>query len=482
MTEEELNEAIRAWTPRGGAEAGSDDLLQLTHQLTAAAKPTGWIQARDAMRHLYCYLGWLAARGEPLEPTTCFDSKLLAAHLNERYPKEPGRQVTREHASRALGHLAPGVGFSRRIPSERRLRGDGGAALEAASAQEPLSSAVEAVLSSYVPERLASDRWERVAELTREIVRRSAPTADVRARYLVRLVSYLAAWCDHTELPLRIDVVLSAGSIEDFLDWRSKARKPPELRGLATYSSYLHGLRESFDLPLDVPRRPYARLSAGAAYDAFEVKRFYKFAAALRDPGRRRFCRAALDLAFGAGARSFEGGLVRPCDVFTDERGVVVRLHAPETSSADRDAMDALPIEELYAASRVREVVALPEYAARLLAARDAAVAAGDTWLVGGSESKRRHRWKTVLRGRGVTTRVDVSSARAVRTWRVAWLTAIAESIGGYRVLRILMADTDIAALVDEQFAGEIAAEGVAADIQLDDDLVGGTELDEEAA
>lgn len=462
MTEEELRNAIQAWNPKGGVLAGEDDLTQQLRDLTVAADPEDWVQARTALRFGMRYFRWLVANGHSTDPGTCFERRLVAAHMADLYPRPETPEGTQRAASRSIGHLDPTVGFKQHLPkatfASLQPRQDKPALVFDA---EPLDDAVETVLARYVPGRLAADRWKLVAPLVRDVVRRSAPTSATRAEYLVRLVAYLAAWCDLKGLPLRADVVLAARSIEDFLDWRSRSKNPPKSRGLATYASYLHSLRELFGLPLDVSRREFEKASVGTAYDDFEVKRLFQYATAVRNAERRRSCRAALDLAFGVGAKAAEAGLVRPADVVEDRRGVVVRLHSPEMTRAGRADNTDMTLVDLYASCRVREVIALPAYAQALLADRDAAVAAGATWLIGGKPEGRRERWTRLLRGAPTTgIRIDISSPRAVRTWRLAWLRQTAEALGGFRALRALIADADIAACIDEHFAAELDAEG----------------------
>ena len=253
------------------------------------------------------------------------------------------------------------------------------------------------LLDGWVPSLLPVERWVRVEPVVFEALSGFRVATRARALDVARSVTYLAAWAESACRPLRVESVLSAVSIEEFLRVLVEGGAPDG--SLRTFASNLHAVREANGLPLDVARMAFEKPSMNDPYSQGEVDALFVSASRINDVERRRHAVWALDLVFGTGALPAEAALVRGTDI--TEEGARVVLAKP-----------------------VRAVPTLERYRGSLA---EAARLAGAGFVLGGSGVVRRNRFRQVL---GPTSLgeggVDVSWSRS----RVTWLVEVATTPG----------------------------------------------------
>lgn len=148
---------------------------------------------------------------------------------------------------------------------------------------------------------------------------------------------------------------------------------------------------------------------------------------------------------FGAGTGPGACGWLPPESIIEADGLVVVRGVLPERwddrLDHDEDQLaSALGFDTgAVPAERVRRVVALDSYAEALLAARQAAIAAGDRLLLGGTTSRRGGRFSQLMKPNAQSAwAVEVDSKRAQLTWLAEAITPLAARLGGVSALRKL--------------------------------------------
>lgn len=442
LTSEQLTERVATWWPAALTPApGPPAALAFARRVVLAAGPRVWTEARTCCNYVYDYAVHLEAQGELLDETVVFSRDRIEAY---RAQALGGKSNTSNAVCSYLRRMAPGVGFAGTLrKAGARTKKAGAAAAPTAGETESapddkmadpagdatpaaapvvLSAEVEAVFVNYVPEALDADLWKQVSPLVHGVVRAAAPDLPAAARDMVRAGAYLAGWVVRADRPLRRDVVLAGPTIEEFLTTFAKARVPSNSVG--SYASWLHGLRDANGIELVGGRRRWGRKEANEPYTDAELRRLLDRVDHIDTPRRRRYAHAAVRFVVHTGALGVEAGWATPDSIVEVAPGVVeVRLARPAADIYDDpDAAGALlglgskPLDRM----RRRSVTAHGAAATELLELKAAAVAADDTWLLGGSAnpSTRRCRTNMVLKpAKGVDVDFDLGRGRA--TWLV---------------------------------------------------------------
>ena len=300
-----------------------------------------------------------------------------------------------------------------------------------------LSEQVAAVLAEHRPALLDAGSWDVVAPFVREVVAHVQPSLVKRARDLMTSVGYISVWTLSEMRPLRVEVVLSAGAIEEFCEALLVGGR--SVRGVATMAANLHGLREAHGIALGgVVRRAYPAASAKAPYSSAELEEIWAQVQRIPQLKRRMFCTAAVSLLVGAGAAPGECGWATPGCVIESKGRVLVGLWSPESHEAS-----AADIDDATLATVERRWVELSgDWGGELLKAKGSACRRGERFLIGGSASRRIARLATLFAGNHGAWRVECDSGRA----RAAWLVEAAVS-GRYANVVELMAAANMVSL-----------------------------------
>jgi hypothetical protein len=397
---------IDAWP---GDAAVPDAVAGWVRGVVRRAVPRTRREARNVLRWCGEYAQW-RTRSQLALDDSAFGEAEVAKFVAVEYGLSP--KGTRDAVTSHLRRLAPDRGFT--PPSAPSAPGS----VEPA-APVSVPSEVLAAMDGWVPARLAESRWLEVSDCVRSAVLAARPQRPGRATDLLRAASYLAGWVAYKGRPVRTDVVFSAATIEAFIGvvvdvW--------PLSSVRTVAANLHHLRDAVGLPLDVERRRFSRDEVRVPYTVDEVNGMYRQAAAIPTARRRRHVGCGLDLLFGAGLTGADAGRARPEHVIVIDGRVRVQ-YSPG---------DDLGVSRLGLLPEVRDVVVLPGFADRLVVHRDAAVAAGEEFLLGGSGDRRDRRFSNLLAVNDSQFSVEVDAYRARLTWSV-------------RVARLLCAGGDFA-------------------------------------
>lgn len=440
---------LAGWWPQG---VRRDDAVAVVavpalKALVTAGEPRTAPQARQALSATWAFLAWRAARETAVDFST--PTALLSAALVDAYKADTGAgglgarpegsrsavssylyrlaspgglaAVHRDHGPRlaaraealsvqsaaaaaesaVVARLAPSVQLRLPMPATTPVDPVLGVLEVGWPHLDPL---VAAVVATVVPETLAPDIWERVAPLVRAAVARSNPQRPKRARAAVTVVGYLAAWVDGQRRPVRSDVVFAPETIAAFLRaWATGGES--SAASLGTYRTLL-GLVGAAVLPdvdfSGLPRFPRVRAKAGAT-DA-EVSLALAWADHRVKVHAKRHSRAAVVLARSCGADAGVAPWVRPADVSDD--GAWVDFHAPSDGAGERF---------------VRAGFVVPAWRDALRQVASAGAKAGDTYLIGGSSSRRSHRLSALVSGAPVAPPVTFTQLRN------AWMVDVVE-------------------------------------------------------
>lgn len=352
---------IRAWTPASGpSHHDHDAAVAWVRQVVEAARPRVVREAEQALRYAFTYATHVVAAGETLTVD------VLTPDRVNHYRDEvlTGARGTRDATTSYLKRLHPDIGLAgtTRKTSERDASSDP-ACDEPATATEELAPGVDEAIDAFAPTRIAAVRWEETSELCRSAVRRAAPSRPSRARDLCRSAAYLAAWAHANHRAMRSEVVFAGATIEQFVAVLDRGLPA---RSAATHASNLHALREALGLPLDVERRTFPTSDPKSPYSGAEIDRVFDQARRVPTRARRRHVSAAIHLVLGAGAT--------PADALTVEPD---HITSPAPGRVCVDFAD-------------RRVEVLADYADGLLTAAEQAREHGDTYLLGGTNSRRR--------------------------------------------------------------------------------------------
>lgn len=438
----EIAERIAAWSPPDHDPDGAQQAF--VRQVVAQAAPRTGSEARNTLSYCGAYVAWLTQAGHPLDAATAFGDELVGTYRAQLLAGRPKGSI--DAICSHLRRLAPGVGLggTTRRPGQEAPS----PALSEAEPEAVLRAEVAGTIASYKPTRVADDRWAAVAAVVRQAVAAACPERPQRAADLLRSCAYLAAWVDAERRPVRIDTVLDGATIEAFI--AVLARAGLVKRSLGTFSSNLHALREANGLPLRVEQLELGRDRAKAPYDSDEVDAIFRQAARVPSTARRRHAKAALALIFGAGVKPGLCGWLPPQSIIEQDGVVVVRSVRPERwddrLTYDEDQLAAaLGFEGAVRPERIRSVVALDSYAETLVAARDAALAAGDQLLLGGTSSRRNRRFSQLMKphGQGPWV-VEVDSKRAQLTWLAEAAAPLAAQLGDVTALRKLAGERSV--------------------------------------
>lgn len=430
---------IASWNGTGHADV---ELIEFIREAVQLAAPRSVAEARTCLSYCSKYAQWRRSTGRHLAYDTAFNRADIDEFLTDALPEDTKRG-TRDAMRSHLMRLSSGVGLAGTTRPQRPKP----ALTLVPSPCEPDDDGIAATIATWAPDRMAPEVWEQVADVVRHAVAAAGPERVGRAKDLMRAASYLAGWVAHQNRPLRPDVVFAAGTIEEFValiaaEWPN--------RSAATVASNLHALREGLGFPLDRPRLEFPRAQAKLPYTPDEVAALYARARLVPSSGRRRYVLSALDLVFGAGLTGATAGLVEPGWLLDTPAGLLLRVPAAAGPARRSPARQALDADIGATAPPLREVLVLDEHADRLTANRDRAVRAGDTYMLGGTTTRRSGRYSTLM-APSRTFSVSADATRARLTWALAIVRLVAAHAGGIDDLRRVVANGLVLDVFDEE-------------------------------
>lgn len=430
---------IARWDDAGPADV---ELIEFVQTAVRLAAPRSVAEARTCLNYCSKYARWQRSTGRHLAYDTAFNRADIDQFLAEALPEDTKRG-TRDAMRSHLLRLAPGVGLA----GTTRPQLPKATLTLVPSPADPDADEIAATIAAWAPDRVAPEVWEQVADVVRHAVVAAAPERVGRAKDLMRAAAYLAGWVAHQNRPLRPDVVFSAATIEGFValiaaEWPT--------RSAATVASNLHALREALGYPLDRARLEFPRSQAKLPYSSDEVAAIYARARVIPSSGRRRYVLSALDLVFGTGLTGATAGLVEPGWLLDTPAGLLLRIPATAGPARRSPARQALDADMGATAPPLREVLVLDEHADRLTANRDRAVRAGDTYMLGGTTTRRSGRYSTLM-APSRTFSVGADATRARLTWALAIVRLVAAHAGGLDDLRRVVANGLVLDVFDEE-------------------------------
>jgi len=348
---------VAAWWPKGVAKVSPEpEAISFTRRSVADWGPPNPAEASQALAFCNRYVLWLSERPEPV----AFDNRVFELDLVKAYvdgPLADSPPATRKSARTYLRRLDQSRDEAT-ITSERTEARWGDDARRASD------EAIEEFISSYVPEFLDPDRFERVAKPVRDAVRAMNPLTRDRAGNALRWAAQLAAWVDDDLRPIRSDVIFHPDTVEDYLE--ASLVSGVEERTVASEASLLRGLSRIVNPKMRAHRHVViSRADPTEPYDADEIDSMLVLSRRQTTEVRRRFSFASIALGLCLGPHGGEYPRVRPDDIVVAGDSLRVSLRRTD---------DASP----------RVVVALRRYAHLLSDAVAAAKEAGDTYLLGG--------------------------------------------------------------------------------------------------
>lgn len=251
--------------------------------------------------------------------------------------------------------------------------------------------------SDFIPARLSPDRFARVQRLVHQAALACKPATEQRARDFIRYGSYLASWCDAQYLPLRVEVVFSPDTVEQFISVLDEAVPP---RSAATVASVLRTM-SAILCPLLVagsPKRHRGRL-ARAPYSADELSLLFALIDRSRSRKRRHDMAALLVLCLATGATGQEAALVGGRDISAGPSGIRVVLRRRKDTGGWRE----------------REVIALPRWNDKIV---DLLVAPDD-YMIGGGNTRHSRVYDLCVCTRAGRWPVELQPVRARNTYLV---------------------------------------------------------------
>ena len=237
------------------------------------------------------------------------------------------------------------------------------------------------------------------ADFTRGVVTRAGPATPGRAKGLLFAAGRLAGFAERVGLELEPGVVLGTSVIERFVIDGCRSMSPATRRTLRTNLRALARSLQPYPEPSAVP---LARERAKRPYSPAEIDGYLRLADA--QSTRARGLRASALICLGAGAGVIAGELRHVCgsDIVKRSGGVLVTV----------------------AGARSRAVPVSERYQQRLL---QAAVFAGDRYVIGGRDPDRRNVTDTL--SAALSTDSSLPRLQAGRL-RSTWLVQCAGQIG----------------------------------------------------
>jgi integrase len=278
------------------------------------------------------------------------------------------------------------------------------------------SGAVEAAIAAWAPRSLS----EAAAGFAREGVALAAPDTPARARALLFAAGRLAVFAERIGLELSPAVLLSEAMIERLVLQGCDGLRPASVRTLRTNLRALARSLERYPEPEPVA---LARERAKAPYSPAEIEGYLRLARALSTERRRMRATALVCLGAGAGIIASELRHVRGTDVVKRAGGMLVTVSG----------------------RRARSVPVLAGYQQPLA---QAAVFAGENFIVGGREPGRRNITDELSRALSCDRSLPRLESGRLRS---TWLVACAERIG-------LAAFMQAAGISCSQRLGDLAA------------------------
>jgi hypothetical protein len=278
------------------------------------------------------------------------------------------------------------------------------------------SDKVTTAICSWTP-RLYS---KQVAAFTRRVVLACQPETPARARALIYAVAKLASFATSHGVPLSAEMVFHTSVIERYLSTEATKLAPATARTVAT------NLKAAARLLIEDPspkRKRHPREMAKMPYSASEIEHYLTLAAWQPTESRRMRITALICLGAGAGIIGTDLRHVRGTSIKEVSGGLVVQV----------------------VGVHARIVPVLNRFQEPL---RVAARFAGDSFIIGGTDSARKN----------VTSDLVASFAGGkdlipleTRRLRATWLSSTAEAIG-------LKAFMEAAGVVCSQRLGDIVS------------------------
>lgn len=237
------------------------------------------------------------------------------------------------------------------------------------------------------------------AAFARAVVARAAPATPARAKAWLFATGKLACFAESVGLELSSDAVLSGAVIERFIVVGCPAVSPATRRTLRTNLRALARSVARYPEPSPVP---LARERAKRPYSLTEIDGYLRLADAQATHARRLRAGALVGLGAGAGVIAGELRHVRGSDVVERSGGVIVEVGG----------------------ARARAVPVSERYHQRVL---EAAVFAGDRYVIGGRNPERRNVTDTL--SALLSTDLSLPRLQAGRL-RSTWLVECAARIG----------------------------------------------------
>lgn len=444
----EVARRIGRWWPRDEPDdAQTTAAVCVTRQIVANGNPDTAAKAGQALTHVWRYVRWrldTTADVDITDPDSVLTADAVAAFLDADDGLGALPAGSRTPARSFLNRLASGTGLNATRASTTKATDRQATATAPVDAAEiealglaqcrgvqlplpwaagrqsdpvlgPLDATwpdldplVATALAGYVPDVLPENRASRIMPLVRAAVARTRPRHRPVMLATARPAAYLAAWTDTHRRPLRADVVFAAATLTEFLTLVADRLGPATA---ATYRTRLVATAEAVLPDQDLSGLPtFPRVTAKQACTPTEVTAAFRWAKHRRTERTRRHSKALVTLAVAAGLDGSDSPWVRPDDVVPIEAGTGIELWKPAGDSGEL--------------THVRTTFVLPQYETALQAVVDAAVEAGDPYLIGATSAPSQQRRINSLRpgtARNGSDTVDLTRLR--NTWLLELVT-----------------------------------------------------------
>ncbi len=245
----EVERQITRWWPQRLERTQPDPpAIAFCRRAVRAWGPPDKAQSGQALATAYRYVCWRVDQALDLDLEYAFNEADITAYLEGPLANSP--KNTRKSASHYLHRLHPDW-----APDPERRVAQSLAALNLARAAqglppsgylipgEEVTGDIADVIATYVPKSIDPSRFERVAHLVRSAVKAWGPKTPTRAVNALGWCSYVAAWVDAQDRPLRIDVVFHPDTIEDYVAMRLAG--DANAKSIATEASALRSISKA---------------------------------------------------------------------------------------------------------------------------------------------------------------------------------------------------------------------------------------------
>jgi hypothetical protein len=435
---EDVAGRVRAWRP-----AGVDDTVALAaaREAVLAAGPRSWFEARNATNYAAAYLAWRRTVGLPVAGPDVFGEEAVKAY---RKAALSGRHTGSADAIvSTLRRIHPDVGLAGTTrPSAQGKEqptsveppapsdacapdGSGPAPVAGPASPAELPAPVEAEIASYWPQLVDRALLTGADGAIRDVVRAACPRTRLAARDLLRAALYAAAWVASAQLPARPDVVFDPERIERFCTTLDRGGVPAT--SVANYSYWLHLMRGAAGIPVgDVRIKVWdAAVATHAPYSDADETAILTAIGRASTTSRRRHLTAGWALCRWAGAAGADANWVSVDHItVTNPDDVTVRFTRTVEDPLQGSEGHTLAALGLHrpGGRQLERTVRLTGRAAREVAAvRQAAVDAGEHWLLGGGDGQgvRRQRISAIFRPPDPKWKINFLPARARYRWIV---------------------------------------------------------------